>query len=81
MTAELSDLLSFIAEIEEDVDYALDIDRPDAIMVAIATPGQRWEVQFMTNGAIEVEKFVSDGETFRPDSVAALVKVIKQSLV
>ena len=80
MSLELSDLLSFIAEIEEDVDYALDVVTPDAIIVEIATPGQRWEVQFMTNGAIEVEKFVSDGETYRPDSVASLVKEIKSSL-
>ena len=81
MTVELSDLLSFLAEVEEDVDYALEVDRPDAITVAIATPGQRWEIQFMTNGQIEVEKFVSDGETYRPDSIGDLVKEIKSSLV
>lgn len=34
----------------------------------------------MTNGQIEVEKFVSDGETYRPDSIADLVKDIKHSL-
>lgn len=80
MTVELSDLLSFLAEVEEDVDYTLEVDRPDAITVAIATPAQRWEIQFMTNGQIEVEKFVSDGETYRPDSIGDLVKEIKHSL-
>ena len=80
MTVELGDLLSFLAEVEEDVDYALEVDRPDAITVAIATPGQRWEIQFMTNGQIEVEKFVSDGETYRPGSIGDLVKEIKHSL-
>jgi hypothetical protein len=78
---ELSDLLSFLAEVEDDVDYALEVDRPDAITVAIATPGQRWEIQFMTNGEIEVEKFVSDGEIYRPPSAGDLAKEIKSSLV
>ncbi len=80
MTAELSDLLSFLAEVEDDVDYALEVDRPDAVTVEIATPGQRWEIQFMTNGEIEVEKFVSDGETYRPASTRDLVREIKSSL-
>ncbi len=80
MTVELSDLLSFLADVEEDVDYALEVNRPDAITVEIATPGQRWETQFMTNGQIEVEKFVSGGETYRPESIEDLVKEIKHSL-
>lgn len=80
MAVELSDLLSFLAEVEEDVDYTLEVDRPDAITVAIATPGQRWEIQFMTNGQIEAEKFVSDGEIYRPDGMKDLVREIRSSL-
>ena len=80
MSAELSEVLSFIAEIEEDVDYGIEVVRPDAIMVGIATPGQRWEIQFMTSGEIEVEKFVSNGDAYRPQGVEELVKEIRQSL-
>ncbi len=80
MPAELSDLLSFLAEVEDDVDYALEVDRPDAITVEIATPGQRWEIQFMTNGQIGVEKFMSDGEVYRPDAIKDLVRDIQSSL-
>lgn len=29
-------------------------------MVEIALPGQRWEVEFLADGTIEVEKFISD---------------------
>ena len=81
MATELGEVLSFIAEVEDDVDYALQVARPDAIMVEIATPGQRWEIQFMTNGEIEVEKFVSDGETYRPGSVTELVRDIRSALI
>ncbi len=34
----------------------------DSIMVEITVPGQRWEVEFMAEGDIQVEKFVSVGE-------------------
>ena len=36
----------------------------DSIMVEVAVPGQRWEIEFMSNGAIEIEKFLSDGEIY-----------------
>ena len=80
MAGELDQLLSFIANISEDVDYGLEVVRPDAVMVELATPGTRWEIQFMTNGAIEVEKFSSDGTTYRPDRVDDLINEINQAL-
>lgn len=30
-------------------------------MVIVATPGSRWEVEFMDEGTVEVERFRSDG--------------------
>jgi hypothetical protein len=33
-------------------------------MVEIAVPGQRWEVEFMDDGSIEIEKFISSGQIF-----------------
>ena len=33
----------------------------DSILIEIAVPGQRWEVEFMANGKIEIEKFISGG--------------------
>jgi len=30
-------------------------------MVIVAVPGQRWEVEFLEDGRVDVEKFVSDG--------------------
>jgi hypothetical protein len=41
-------------------------------MVMIAVPGERWEVEFLTDGSIEVEKFVSDGEIFGEEAIDEL---------
>src|SRR5437763_10454944 len=34
----------------------------DALMVHLATPGERWEVEFFEDGHVEVERFRSPGE-------------------
>jgi hypothetical protein len=45
---------------ERRAGYRLDRVR-DAVMVIVTTPGQRWEVEFMDGGGVEIERFVSDG--------------------
>lgn len=30
-------------------------------MVQFSLPGERWEVEFLANGAVDVERFRSDG--------------------
>jgi hypothetical protein len=41
--------------------YPLDIVRDEAIMIAVAVPGERWEVEFFDNGHVEAERFTSRG--------------------
>jgi hypothetical protein len=60
--ADLSELLSFLAELDaHNLHYQLTSVRPEALMVEVNVPGERWEVEFMLDGSIEVERFVSDG--------------------
>jgi hypothetical protein len=33
-------------------------------MIEIAVPGQRWEVEFMSDGTIEIEKFITENKIF-----------------
>ena len=55
-------LLTFLNKLEENhIYYRLNKVR-DAILVEIASPGERWEVEFFPDGNIEVEKFVTTGE-------------------
>lgn len=60
----MKDLIGFLNELENrKIYYRLSKIR-DSIMVEIAVPGQRWEVEFFSDGNIEVEKFTSDGKLY-----------------
>jgi hypothetical protein len=43
-------------------------------MVEIAVPGERWEVEFLEDGAIEVEVFRSSGSIEGAEAIVELVK-------
>ena len=54
-------LLAFIAQLEaRKIWYRLEHVR-DSIMVEVAIPGERWEIEFFPDGHTEVERFVSTG--------------------
>lgn len=56
-------LLGFLNELRAaSVFYSLAVVQPNAIMVEIAVPGERWEVEFFTDGRVEAERFYSKGE-------------------
>jgi hypothetical protein len=58
-------LIIFLNSLEQqNITYDLAHNRDEAIMVTVALPGQRWEIEFLTDGSIEVEKFVSNGEIY-----------------
>ncbi len=57
------ELLNFLRRLEgAKIAYTLRHSRDDAIMVRINVPGERWEVEFLQDGDVDVERFVSDGE-------------------
>jgi hypothetical protein len=54
-------LLAFLVELKErSIFYKLSQIRPDSIMVEIAVPGERWEVEFFDDGHMEVETFLAN---------------------
>lgn len=68
----MKQLIDFLEKLEEKkIYYKLNKVR-DAIMVEIAVPGERWEIEFFANGNIEVEKFVSNGEILDADEIEKL---------
>lgn len=55
-------LLAFIKRLEAaHLHYRLSSARSDAVMVEVAVPGERWEVEFFEDGHVESERFVSEG--------------------
>ncbi|AMA72806.1 MULTISPECIES: hypothetical protein [Aneurinibacillus] len=62
---DLKELIRFLNKLEENhIFYKLGKVRNEAIMVEVAVPGQRWEIEFMEDGTVEVEKFISNGEIY-----------------
>jgi hypothetical protein len=60
---KLSALTKFLDRLDEaDMHYTLTSERENAIMVGVTVPGQRWEIEFDSDGEIEVEIFKSNGE-------------------
>jgi hypothetical protein len=57
--AEFNRFLNKLAA--HNIFYNLNKVREEAIMVDIAVPGLRWEIEFMEDGTVEIEKFISDG--------------------
>jgi hypothetical protein len=56
-------LVVFLQKLEQQqISYTLAHHRDEAIMVTVVVPGERWEVEFLSSGAVEVEKFISNGE-------------------
>ena len=47
--------------IKHKIRYTMDVVRDGALMVTVAVPGERWEVEFMDDGTIELERFDSLG--------------------
>ena len=41
--------------------YRLSHNREDALTVEVAVPGERWEIDFLEDGTVDVERFISSG--------------------
>ena len=62
MTGQPPQLLAFLNQLRAGkIYYRLSQHREDAIMVEVAVPGERWEVEFLADGGVDVEVFASDG--------------------
>lgn len=55
-------LLDFCAALDQrNAHYELLVARPEALMVLLSVPGERWEIEFFSDGHIELERYVSQG--------------------
>ncbi len=61
----LESVLDFVAQLERHrLSYRISSVRTDALLVDVAVPGERWEVEFFVDGEVQVERFRSDGDIF-----------------
>ncbi|WP_433957020.1 hypothetical protein [Cytobacillus horneckiae] len=72
---EIKAIINFLNKLEgSNIFYKLSKVRNEAILVEIAVPGQRWEIEFMEDGTVEIEKFISDGEYYDVKEIERLYK-------
>ena len=78
MITQNTRMLTFLNELRQaKIYYRLSQHREDAIMVEVAVPGERWEIEFLDDGSVEAEVFRSDGTIH--DS-AALDKLVAEHI-
>jgi len=66
-------LTAFLDELEQKkISYTLAHNRDEAIMVIVAAPGERWEIEFLGDGSVETERFISSGEIYGENILAEL---------
>ena len=71
----MKELISFLNMLEvRKIFYQLSKIRDESILIQVSIPGQRWEIEFMENGDIEIEKFLSNGTIFGKNELDILFK-------
>jgi hypothetical protein len=59
---QFSKLLTFLERLDKaKIPYNMCHSRDDAIMVVAFAPGQYWEIEFLEDGDIDIERYRSDG--------------------
>ena len=72
-------LMVFLDNLEQEkINYTLARHRDEAIMVLVVVPGERWEVEFLRDGFVEVERFISDGEIYGEEILDEFAKHSEQ---
>ncbi len=73
---QFSKFLAFLERLEEaKIIYNLEHYRDDAVMVTVVSPGVYWEIEFMEDGHVEVERYRSNGHM---DDESALTELFAQ---
>ena len=74
---ELKEFNAFLNKLEENkIFYKLDKIRSEAIMVAVVVPGQRWEIEFLDDGTVDIEKFISDKDMYDASELETLFEEV-----
>ena len=57
-------IISFLERLEErNISFSLSKIR-DSILVTVAVPGERWEIEFMEDDSIQIEKFITTAHIY-----------------
>ncbi len=59
---QFSNFLAFLERLgRAKIVYHFEHSRDDAVMITVVSPGVYWEIEFLEDGGVEVERYRSDG--------------------
>jgi hypothetical protein len=62
---QFSKLMAFLERLDEaKIHYTMEHSREDAIMIIAFAPGEYWEIEFIEDGDIDIERYRSDGKIY-----------------
>jgi hypothetical protein len=71
--ATISDVLAFLERLKAaQIHYRISDHTQGAIMIEVAVPGERWEIEFHEDGRIGAEVFVSSNGVLGPEALQEL---------
>jgi len=53
--------------------YTISYHRSDAVSICATVPGERWEIDVLSDGEIDFERFVSDGHLGDPSELETYI--------
>lgn len=72
---KLSEFIALLNKLEDHgIFYELKKYRREAIMIVVSVPGQRWEIEFLDDGSVVIEKFIADGDMYDAEELETLFK-------
>lgn len=69
---EFSLSLIYCGVCEASIHYSVRCTRIDAISIDVSVPSQRWEIDFLSDGTVEIEIFKSGGNIYDGSKLSEL---------
>jgi hypothetical protein len=62
-TNQFNKLIALLERLDEArIPYTMEHSRENAIMILAFAPGEYWEIEFLENGEIDIERYRSNGK-------------------
>jgi hypothetical protein len=70
---QFSRVLALLQRLDEaKIPYTMEHSREDALMILAFAPGEYWEIEFLEDGRVDVERYRSDGRIHDESAVEQL---------
>src|SRR5216683_758112 len=73
MKNQFHELIAFLERLDEaKIHYTMEHSRDNAIQITAFAPGEYWEIEFIEDEDVEIERFKSNGEIYEPSILEEL---------